>query len=341
MLDAARRILESFSPADAVRVTELRDSVIANDADSEVMDDRRVLESSTLPSRESIAQRFVGRHTELEALQTWLNDTYSRVWLLAGDGGKGKTAIAYRFVETVLQNPPPGLEIVIWLSAKARRFVSGMAIDIEAPDFNDLESALDCVLHAYGDPDVGNRDLKGKEEECRTYLAQLPALIILDDVDSLEDEHLNATLSYFLFKNPSMESKILLTSRRIPLGMEHTQVRGFEAGSRDGLEFIGSRVAMYELDLSLFPRATMNGVLEACDGSPLFVQDLLRLCKVGETPKAAIDKWRRDGGEAARRYALERNLRCCPCVPRWYCYVVHYMMVPCHCQRFRVRETFQ
>ena len=33
MLDAARRILESFSPADAVRVTELRDSVIANDAD--------------------------------------------------------------------------------------------------------------------------------------------------------------------------------------------------------------------------------------------------------------------------------------------------------------------
>ena len=182
-----------------------------------------------------------------------------------------------------------------------------MAIDIEAPDFNDLESALDCVLHAYGDPDVGNRDLKGKEEECRTYLAQLPALIILDDVDSLEDEHLNATLSYFLFKNPSMESKILLTSRRIPLGMEHTQVRGFEAGSRDGLEFIGSRVAMYELDLSLFPRATMNGVLEACDGSPLFVQDLLRLCKVGETPKAAIDKWRRDGGEAARRYALERE----------------------------------
>ena len=309
MLDSARRVLEHIDLDAAEAVAQLRDSVRYADGSTgmDVFDKQRQMESSTLPPREIVAPNFVGRRTELEELNCWLNDPYSRVWLLAGDGGKGKTAIAYQFAIETLQDPPTDFEIVIWLSAKARRFISGRSINVEDPNFADLESALDWVLRAYGAPNVEGKGLAAKEEECRNYLTQLPALVILDDVDSLEGQHLESTMSYFLYRNPAPKSKILLTSRRIPLGMEHTQVKGFELGSTDGVGFIRSRLKIYDLEPDQFSNAVVNEILQACDGSPLFVQDLLRLCMVGEPPRVAIEKWKTDGGEAARRYALERE----------------------------------
>ena len=309
MLDSARRILDPIDSEAAASVAKLRESIRNRDINlnSEVADYRRQLEASTLPSRETVAPNFVGRRTELEELTNWLNDPYSRVWLLAGDGGKGKSAIAYEFAIETLENPPSNLEIVIWLSAKARRFVAGQFVDVEIPDFEDLNSALDWVLRAYGAPSFEHQDIKDKEEECRNYLSQLPALIILDDVDSLEGQNLESAMSYFLYRTPAAKSKVLLTSRRVPLGMEHTQVKGFDLGSSDGIEFVKSRLNMFGLDQEQFPNATTNNILQACDGSPLFVQDLLRLCKVGEKPDSAIDKWKSVGGESARRYALERE----------------------------------
>ena len=309
MLDSARRILGYIDVPATETVAHLRDSIRSFDGNlgTDIFVNQRQLEASTLPPREIVAPHFVGRRTELEELNSWLKDPYSRVWLLAGDGGKGKTAIAYQFAIETLQEPPDNLEIVIWLSAKARRFVSGQAVDVENPNFEDLESALDWVLRAYGAPNIEDKDLAAKEEECRGYLSQLPALIILDDVDSLQGQHLESTMSYFLYRNPAPKSKVLLTSRRIPLGMEHTQVKGFELGSTDGLSFIRSRLKIYDLEPELYPNAVVNEILQACDGSPLFVQDLLRLCMVGEHPRAAIEKWKSAGGEAARRYALERE----------------------------------
>ena len=310
MLDSARRILGHIDPIKAQRLGKLWDEVrmgpspLATDS----MEDQRIVEGSTLPSRESIAPRFVGRQSELADLTTWFRDPHSRVWLLAGDGGKGKTAIAYQFAVATRNEPPPELEIVIWLSAKARRFVSGQSLDIEAPDFWDLDSSLGCVLRAYGASDFSENDTETKAEECLEYLSQLPALIILDDVDSLEGQNVEA-MNFFIERSHATKSKVLLTSRRVPFGMEPrvTQVTGFESASEDGIAFIDSRIKLYELDPGQFPRAVKIRILEACDGSPLFVEDLLRLCMVGETPGSAIDLWKAQQGGKARQYALQRE----------------------------------
>ena len=141
------------------------------------------------------------------------------------------------------------------------------------------------------------------------YLTILPALVILDDVDPLEDTGIEA-MNFFLLKAAATPTKVLLTSRRIAhFGMEPmtTQVEGFAVGSSDGLDFVRTRLAMFSLEPQQFPTGMANRILEACDGSPLFIQDLLRFCKVGEMPAAAIDKWVLDGGEEARRYALGRE----------------------------------
>ena len=311
MLDSARRVLDSFDKASAGKIADLWEKIKSGQLTIGVQEaeDQRTLEGSILPSRESVAPRFVGRQAELELLSQWLKEPDSRVWLLAGDGGKGKTAIAYEFAVDTRDNPPAELEIVIWLSAKARRFDSGQSLDIDTPDFWDLDSALNWVLSAYGAIDFEETDVKSKEKDCLDYLSLLPALIILDDVDSLEGQNIEA-MNFFLFRAQATKSKVLLTSRRVPhFGMDPitTQVRGFESGSAEGIRFIESRIGMYELESRQFPRAVINNILDACDGSPLFVQDLLKLCIVGEAPSAAISKWRSAGGEAARRYALERE----------------------------------
>ena len=309
ILDAARRLLNSVDQDASDTVAEMWEGVRSSGitSPSESKDEDRILEASTLPSRETIAPAFVGRQTELSELNDWFNDERSRVRLLAGDGGKGKTAIAYQFALALLNDPPAELEIVVWLSAKARRFVDGGAFDIEAPDFFDLHSALDWVLRAYGAIGFEEMDVAQKEEQCIEYLTRLPGLVILDDVDSLEGEGLDA-MNFFMHRTYQTESKFLLTSRRIPFGMEPNtkSVSGFSAGE-DGIAFVTSRLGIYELDLSQFPPRVITRIVEACDGSPLFIQDLLRLCIVGETADEAIRNWRSRGGETARRYALGRE----------------------------------
>ena len=310
MLDASRRILECIDPSAAERVGKLWNDLRQGELTfmTEDIGNERVVETSTLPSRESIAPRFVGRQSELAKLNEWYNDPYSRVWMLAGDGGKGKTAIAYEFAVAIKNRSPIDLEIVIWLSAKARRFESGRSFEIESPDFWDLDSVLDCVLRAYGAIDFVEQDTQARIEQCVEYLKLLPALVILDDVDSLEGENDDA-INFFTERVHGTPSKVLLTSRRIPFGMgsRSTQVTGFGTASEEGIKFIDSRIDMYELDPGQFNRSVKSRILKACDGSPLFVQDLLRLCVVGETPNSAIKLWTERQGEPARKYALQRE----------------------------------
>ena len=311
MLDGARRILEALGLDAAQQVQGWWEHVRNGELIPEIEDAEEVrkLEDSALPSREAVAPKFVGRQAELDVLRDWLIDDHSRSWFLAGDGGKGKTAIAYEFAVSTCDNPPAGLETVIWLTAKARRFAVGSVTEVDDPDFWDLESALDGVLTAYGAIDFEQKDLAAKRKLCLEYLNYLPALLVLDDVDSLEGSGIEA-MNFFLINASSTPSKVLFTSRRMAhYGMEPmtTQIEGFTVGSADGINFVRTRVNMFGLDPGQFPTSLANGILDACDGSPLFVQDLLRLCKVGETPQAAIEKWVNDSGEEARRYALGRE----------------------------------
>ena len=240
MLDSARRLLKAIDPEASTQVEEMWETVVSDEPDlgDEGFGDHRVLEASTLPPREMVAPSFVGRQEDLRLLDQWLGDQRSRIKMLVGDGGKGKTAIAYEFAVATLNEPPTDLEIIIWLSAKARRFVEGSAVDVESPDFWNLDSALDWVLRAYGAVDIDLMDLSAKEYECLEYLSKLPALVVLDDVDSLEGQNVDA-MNFFIHRTHMTPSKFLLTSRRIPFGMEPnvTEVQGFNSGD-DGVRFI-------------------------------------------------------------------------------------------------------
>ena len=259
---------------------------------------------------DAIAPMFFGREEELGALAEWLRNDRGRRWALMGAGGTGKSSIAYEFAQRLREDAPHPFDFVVWLSAKRRRFIEGKAIDVPSPDFTDLSSALDFLLLVYGEFEAETERGENQVDLVLSLLDTFPALIVLDDVDSLEGTAEDA-IEFFTIQVPTTRSRVLITSRRqlFGFGATTTVVRGFEGEA--GREFVRSRVALFGLNSSSFSSGRVAQILNATDGSPLFIEDLLRLCAVGVPISQAISRWTSDaatGGREVRAYALEREL---------------------------------
>lgn len=303
MLDPARRILlrlQLQEAADDIKawMQQLTGLTIAIETEGEPLEDR-------LPAKESIIVDFVGRAKELEALQAWFDDPSTRRWALAGEGGKGKSAIAYRFAIKVKHMAPEPYQLVMWISAKQRRFAEGAVVDIRTPDFTDLSSALDQILNGYGWDEYSGRPLPERKEKVLELLESFPALLIVDDADSLEGQSEDA-VEFFSLSVPQTRTKVLLTSRRVLFGMGNTTTHVSGLDGQDAADFISSRCRLTELDINIIhPHATE--ILSITEGSPLYIEDLLRLCSIMPV-KLAVAAWKERSGDKARQYALGREL---------------------------------
>lgn len=258
-----------------------------------------------LPPRESIVLNFVGRHHELSALWVWLADPHSRRWALAGEGGKGKSALAYNFALDVKAKSPEPFQAIFWLSAKKKRFVEGQIIP-NLPEFTNLDDALARILTYFGWLEERNHSLLEKKTRVLELFDEFPCLVIVDDVDTLEGQDESAT-EFFSFNVPHTKSKVLFTSRRTMMGMgaTTTHVSGFTED--EVAEFIESRCKQMGLDRRLFDNSTVQKIVKVTEGSPLFIEDLMRLTTSLNSVRDAIKTWEEKGGNEARKYALGRE----------------------------------
>ena len=301
LLDCARRVLARLGFHD--EVTEIMDLVEhvlgSTDLDETTLDHR-------LPSKESVVVEFVGRERELSELRTWFDEPTSALWALAGEGGKGKSAIAYTFAQEVQSRAPAPFQIVLWLSAKKRRFVEGVTAAIDSPDFHDLESALSQILIELGWAEDAELPVASRREKVVELLDEFPALVVVDDVDGLDAEGEEA-IGFFVLRVSKTRSKVLFTSRRTIFGLGGctTHVSGFSP--EDARAFIESRIRLMNLDDAAFTQSVVQEIVRVSDGSPLFIEDLLRLSISAKSPSAALRMWQNRKGAQVRRYALERE----------------------------------
>jgi len=301
LLDTARRVLQYINLSDpAAEIKDLMDEVVGKPLGAT----REPLERQ-LPPRESIVIGFVGRREEMNDLWKWFSDPVSRKWALAGEGGKGKSALAYNFALAVAMEAPQPFQTVFWLSAKRKRFLEGATIEAE-PDFNDLDSVLSRILGYYGWTDEVEYPTESKKERALELLDQFPALVVVDDVDSLESEN-EDVITLFSDDLPRSKSKVLFTSRRTIFGMggATTHVIGFSEPETE--EFILSRCPLMELDASGFNKRIILRILKVTEGSPLYIEDLMRFSAAVSSVEKAIALWEERGGNEARRYALGRE----------------------------------
>lgn len=261
-----------------------------------------------LPDRNFICARFVGRHQEIEGLWSWFADEFSHVRVLAGEGGLGKTSIAYRFAEVLCKETNAGIERIVWLTAKKTQFsgIENRTIDVPNTNFSNYHELLYEICSELG---FLQAELEGASEKLlKKYIQEgtkvTSTLVIVDDVDSLQVEEQRKVLEIgFLFGGTN--SRLLLTTR-VNLSYSSDiaiQIKGFDF--EDYKKYIGILHERYSY-VSL-TEAQVKTIHDTTGGSPLFTESLYRLMRFMSAGNA-ISEWRGHMGEDARSAALSREV---------------------------------
>lgn len=267
--------------------------------------------SHNLPDRNIICPQVMGRKDALEHLWRWLPDDLSHVKVLAGEGGIGKSSVAYEFADQVSLMSRQVFQQVVWLSAKQRQFrpLTNSYDEMAETHFGTYDELLDRICYFLAVTD-GEREDSTRPKKLRLIkhgFEIMPSLVVVDDIDSLDDiEQRQALELGFLLSGT--KTKLLLTTRNniIYSGDVCYTVRGI-----DKQEFPG----FFEALMSRFPSPTrrspkpteIDKIWDVSRGSPLFAESILRLLayqNVGE----AIGHWKGEAGDDVRKAALLREI---------------------------------
>jgi len=263
-----------------------------------------------LPDSNFICPRFIGREQILGALWRWLADDFQYVRVLAGDGGKGKTSIAYEFAKQVAKESPYRFEQVIWLTAKQKQFLGlrDEYVDVPETHYQDLESLLRTIgsLIGLNDEELAGASSSGLKGVLKRNLPLIPSLIVVDDVDSVEVDEQKRTLEAAI-QLGTAEVKFLLTTRaNVSYSSDlSTCVPGLAWEEFES--YLGSLEARLNLELPA-NTAWRRRLHDATGGSPLLTESIVRLVNQGVSAGDAIREWEGKAGEAARNAALQKEI---------------------------------
>lgn len=248
-----------------------------------------------LPPHDEIYDQWVGRTDLLRSLTDWfVGDT--RQMMIWGYGGAGKSSLAYEFARELQEAPPVGLEAVVWVTAKQTEYIAGAARE-HAPDFTDVSSFCNAVFMAlYGRVSDANPEALIKE------LSSTNCLIVIDDLDTILGDQ--ETAQFLLFDMRECKSKILYTSRHQIPGLQYKEVPPFD--DEELKTFVTIRAGEYGANVNECLKR-IQGIRSVTDGYPLFVDDLVRFSRLVGIDDA-VAQWSQRKGDAARQYALRRQL---------------------------------
>lgn len=262
-----------------------------------------------LPDRNFICARFVGRDAILNSLWRWLGDDLSHMKVLAGEGGLGKSSIAYEFVERVSENPGAPFEQVVWLTAKEKQFRAFEDEYVNVPErhFTNYEQLLlaICDKLPYTSTELEGATLSELKRMVKAGLAETPSLIVVDDVDSLSPDEQKQVLELGGFIAAS-DSRLIFTTRFNQSVSNDNVIKldGLNAADEfpQYIQSLRERISFPELSA-----ANIAKIHEVSGGSPLFAESVVRLLR-WHSPNDAITQWQGERGTAVRDAALRREV---------------------------------
>jgi tetratricopeptide (TPR) repeat protein len=264
---------------------------------------------NNLPDRSLICPRFIGRSDIVDQLWSWLADPLSFVRVLAGDGGKGKTSIAYQFAAEVTQRRVGQIDQVIWLTAKERQFVGyqNEAVSLGDASYKDMTSLLKAIAKRSGmrDEELDNATSESLKAIAHSALNTVPALVVIDDVDSCETNEQKRILE-LAAQIGSRRSRFLLTTRA---NMSYSSDICIRVPGLDGAELALLVNGLCDsLKMQRRTEPEIRRIHEATEGSPLLTESVVRLINLGMTTTEAIDEWRGQAGMDARAAVLQKEI---------------------------------
>jgi hypothetical protein len=262
-----------------------------------------------LPDRSFICPEFIGRQDVIAQLYGWLSDDFSCVRVLAGEGGLGKTSIAYEFAQEVSRSRLGNIDLIVWVTAKTQQF---------RPLTNSYEEVIDTHFSTSKGLfiELALRLAATPEEVSDTSEGQLPKLLknllksirifaVIDDLDSLDINDQKRCIEVCQ-QLAGEGSRFLFTTRKNATASSSTaiELQGLTIGDYQKL------IESWQLRLKLasLPAKTVERLYETSKGSPLYTESLLRLIRSGMPPNEAIAKWRGALGIDVRNAALKKEI---------------------------------
>lgn len=278
-------------------------------ADSPPAAARAVPIYNDLPDRSFICPEFIGRETILSDLFLWLADDFACVRVLAGEGGLGKTSIAYQFASEVSRSRLLDVEAVIWLTAKRQQFraLIDSYEDVSRRHFSTSRELFVALAGNLGEVRPDWAEVRDNEfpKLLRDAAKQVRVFFIVDDLDTLEIDEQKRAIEVCQ-QLAGLGSRFLFTTRKNATASSATAIEVGGLGADDYRMLIESWQARLKIK-ALTPRE-IERLRETTLGSPLYTESLLRLVKGGMNVSDAVAKWRGNLGIEVRNAALKREV---------------------------------
>jgi hypothetical protein len=266
---------------------------------------------NNLPDKNFICPVFLGRSDLISELWAWLGDEFEFAKVLAGEGGRGKTSIAYEFSKQIAESGIDKFEFILWLTAKKRQF-SGLKdqyLLMPETHFHDLESMLKSICMILGgepESDLHEVGLSELKRKCKSILSTIKSFVVIDDIDSTDPDEQKRILEVARVI-AGHNSRILITTRANLSYSTDTciEVPGFPID--EFREFVTAFCKRQGIKQITPDKVSILHKVSA--GSPLYAESIFRLVKLGVPFERALEEWRGKSGDAAREATLLREIQ--------------------------------
>ncbi|TLS52389.1 hypothetical protein FE782_10500 [Paenibacillus antri] len=254
---------------------------------------------------------FVGRRDEINKVKEELL-LHHKNYLLAlnGDGGIGKTSIAYKIAEELLTDVDNGktdFDDVIWISAKDQRIYFDQRLQLSR-EFNTLEDLYEKILLVFYDGHfISKQTLAQKESLVSQALQDTKFLFVLDNLEVFSQAEIEG-IKTFISRAPS-NHKFLLTSRHDLRVQDVVTIPRLDPENTKN--YIEDVIRAFDLLNSNVPQELNDRQVQFDDltsGNPLYIKFFISQMKNGRSLDDILSRRNQESEKALMAYCFDTTL---------------------------------
>ncbi|MFB9273732.1 RNA-binding domain-containing protein [Cohnella cellulosilytica] len=256
---------------------------------------------------------FFGRKEEMADIMSKLVNHHKNYLLsLTGDGGIGKTSIAYKIAEQVKSDIEVGkgdFDDVIWISAKDQRIYFDERRELDR-EFNSLEDLYNKILLVFYDLNfIKGLSTKDKLNYVNEALNGNKFLFVLDNLEVFSDEDLSEINDFI--KDTPHGHKFLLTSRHDLRVQEFVPIKQF--GTDVTKQYIDN--VIFELNKNEQGKVDEREIslrftefYELTNGNPLYIKFFIAQMHRGRNLNEILERRNVESEKPLKAYCFDSTL---------------------------------
>ncbi len=253
---------------------------------------------------------FFGRTLEIKDVYSKLINHHKNYLLsLTGDGGVGKTSIAYKIAEDIknsIENGSKDFDDVIWISAKDQRIYFDERRELHR-EFQSIDDLINKILLLFYEYEyIRSIDKIKKSELLKQALEGYKYFFVLDNLEVFTDSEIEE-INEFIQNAPSGH-KFLLTSRHDLRVQQYVPVLNFDESITK--QYILDVVEKYELEESdsIEIGDSFKQFYKLTNGNPLYIKYFIAQIKRGRKLSDILERRNVESEKSIKAYCFDSTL---------------------------------